>query len=158
MKHISPTFNVYHTNVFEADNVYKKPPLNVISPIFFSLCGSTHDCWLLERSQTQLPAIASNVCTTDASPSGFGRVPPPNKNPGYYAVNWTHESNTLVANWECWMRNAIDMDTLNADKQNYQITWIKDALVFCSVVLIPRTCAQDQSRFCCNVTSHGSNY
>ena len=38
---------VYHSNVFEADNAYKNPPLNVISPIFFaifiSLWGSSHD-------------------------------------------------------------------------------------------------------------------
>ena len=26
---------VYHTNVSEADNIYKNPPPNVISPIFF---------------------------------------------------------------------------------------------------------------------------
>ena len=27
MKHISPTFMyIYHTNVFEADNIYKNPP------------------------------------------------------------------------------------------------------------------------------------
>ena len=35
MKHISPTFYVYHTNGFEADNIYKNPLPNVISPIFF---------------------------------------------------------------------------------------------------------------------------
>ena len=28
---------IYHTNVFEADNVYKNPPLNVISPIFSAI-------------------------------------------------------------------------------------------------------------------------
>ena len=27
---------VYHTNVSEADNIYKNPPPNVISPIFFA--------------------------------------------------------------------------------------------------------------------------
>ena len=31
----------------------------------------------------QLPETASNVCTTDARLGGVGRVPPPNKNPGY---------------------------------------------------------------------------
>ena len=31
----------------------------------------------------QLPATASNVCTTDARRVGVGRVAPPNKNPGY---------------------------------------------------------------------------
>ena len=28
-------------------------------------------------TDTQLPAIASNVCTTDARPDGVGRVPTP---------------------------------------------------------------------------------
>ena len=50
--------NIYvsDTNVFEADNVYKNPPLNVISPtcfaIFISLWDSTHDsadCWSAHR-------------------------------------------------------------------------------------------------------------
>ena len=47
---------VYHTNVSLAD-IYKDPPPNVISPIFFaifiSLWGSTHDsanCWSAHRS------------------------------------------------------------------------------------------------------------
>ena len=62
---------VHHTSVFEADNVYKKPPLKVISPRFFLLFvfHSTHDCadcWSTHRPQ--LPTIASNVCTTDARP------------------------------------------------------------------------------------------
>ena len=34
--------SLYHTNVFEADNIYHNPPPNVISPIcfaiFISLC------------------------------------------------------------------------------------------------------------------------
>ena len=30
------TYNyIYHNNVFEADNIYKNPPPNLISPIFF---------------------------------------------------------------------------------------------------------------------------
>ena len=31
--------NIYvsDTNVFEADNIYKNPPLNVISPTFFAI-------------------------------------------------------------------------------------------------------------------------
>ena len=28
---------VYHTNVFEADTIYRNPPPNVISPIYFLL-------------------------------------------------------------------------------------------------------------------------
>ena len=36
MKHINFTYvYVYHTNVFEAENIYKKTPRNVSSPIFF---------------------------------------------------------------------------------------------------------------------------
>ena len=31
----------------------------------------------------RLPATASHVCTTDARLGGVGRVPPPNKYPGY---------------------------------------------------------------------------
>ena len=73
--------DVYQSNVFEADNIYKNPPPNVISPIFcllflISLWGSIHDsaeCWSAHRS----PAAASNVCTTDARLGGVGRVPPP---------------------------------------------------------------------------------
>ena len=47
---------VYYTNVFEADNIYKNPPPNVISPKknqFFSLWDSTNDsadCWSAHRS------------------------------------------------------------------------------------------------------------
>ena len=49
---------VYHTNVFEADNIYKNPLPNAISPkknLFFSLWGSTYstydsaDCWSAHR-------------------------------------------------------------------------------------------------------------
>ena len=75
---------VYHTNVSEADNIYKNLPPNVISPIFFaifiSLWGSTHDsadCWTGALTDPRLPATASNVCTTDARLGGVGRVPPP---------------------------------------------------------------------------------
>ena len=54
--------------------------------IFISLWGSTHDsadCWTGALTDPRLPATASNVCTTDARLGGVGRVPPPNKNPGY---------------------------------------------------------------------------
>ena len=68
MKHISPTFYVYHTNIFEADSIYKKT-----SP----KCHFTHICLLCFRSgapmtlltagaliDPQLPATASNVLTS----------------------------------------------------------------------------------------------
>ena len=73
---------VYHMNVSEADNIYKNPPPNVISPIFFaiyiSLWGSTHDS-ARALTDPRLPATASNVCTTDARLGGVGRVPPQTK-------------------------------------------------------------------------------
>ena len=57
---------VYHTNVFEDDNIYKYPPPNVISPkqnsIFFAL-GTLLTAGAL--TYPHLPATASNVCTTD---------------------------------------------------------------------------------------------
>ena len=81
---------VYHTNVSEADNIYKNPPPNVISPIFFAILfrsGALSMTLLTAGAITdpQLPATASNVCTTDARLGGVGRVPPPppNKNSGY---------------------------------------------------------------------------
>ena len=73
---------VYHTNVFEADNIYKKPPPNVISPkqnsIFFR-SGAPAMTLLTAGALTgaQMPATASNVCMTDVSLGGVGRVPPP---------------------------------------------------------------------------------
>ena len=85
---------VYHTNVFEADNIYKNPPPNVISPIYifvlFIFRSGAPPMTLLSAgalTDTQLPAAASTVCTTDAKLDGVGRVrDPPNKNPGYAGV------------------------------------------------------------------------
>ena len=79
---------VYHTNVSEADNIYKNPPPNVISPIFLQFLfrsGAPPMTLLTAGALTdpRLPATASNVCTTDARLGGVGRVAPPNKNPGY---------------------------------------------------------------------------
>ena len=80
--------DLYHTNVFEADNVYKKPSPKVISPIFLFHFGAPSMTLLTAGELTDpyraLPAIASVMCTTDARPGGVGRCPPPtNKNPGY---------------------------------------------------------------------------
>ena len=79
---------VYYNNVFEADNIYKNPPTNVISPIFFDtfilLWGSTHDsaeCWNAHRSPAARDSFKRvyDLCTAGwRRPSG-----PPNKNPGY---------------------------------------------------------------------------
>ena len=80
---------VYHTNVSEADDIYKNLPPNVISPIFLLLflfrSGAPPMTLLTAGALTdrQLPATASNVCTTDTRLGGARRVPPPNKNPGY---------------------------------------------------------------------------
>ena len=67
---------VYHTNVSEADNIYKNPPPNVISPIYFLLFLFRSGALLTAGALTdpRLPATASNVCTTDARLGGVGRV------------------------------------------------------------------------------------
>ena len=83
MKHIFSYIYVYHTNVFEADNIYKNPPPNVISPIFvllFLFCSGAPSITLLTAgalTDPQLPATASNVCTTDARLGGVGWVASP---------------------------------------------------------------------------------
>ena len=53
----SSEWSTFHLHLSEADNIYKNPPPNVISSIFFaifiSLWGSTHDssdCWSAHRS------------------------------------------------------------------------------------------------------------
>ena len=84
---------VYHTNVFEADNIYKNPPPNVISPIFaiFPLWGSTHnpaDWWSAHRSLAACDSFKRSVhdwCNTNwIQGGGIVWVPPaPNKNPGF---------------------------------------------------------------------------
>ena len=75
-----PYICVYHTNVFEADNIYKNPPPNVIFPkqnsIFFR-SGTLLTAGAL--TDPHLPATASNVCTTDVRLCGVGRVPPKHK-------------------------------------------------------------------------------
>ena len=76
--------SVYYTiiNIFEADNIYKKPH-QMSSPIFFaifiSLFESTHDsadCWSAhDATRHQLLATASNVCNTDAWPGQKSGLP-----------------------------------------------------------------------------------
>ena len=83
---------VYHTNVFEAGNIYKNPAPNVISTNFllFLFCSGAPPTTLLTDAaitDPQLPVTASNVCTTDARLGGVGQVPPPNKNTGYAGGN-----------------------------------------------------------------------
>ena len=60
---------VYHTNVFEADNIYKNPPPNVISPkqnCYFFHSGAPPMTLLTAGAPTdpQLPATASNGVST----------------------------------------------------------------------------------------------
>ena len=75
---------VYHTNVFEADNIFKNPPPNVISRIFllfFPALGSTHnsaDCWSAHRSPAARDSFKRLM---QGCVHGVGLVPPPN--PGY---------------------------------------------------------------------------
>ena len=76
---------VYHTNEFEAANVYKNPPLNVTSPIFFAffLFHSVAPPMTLLTTgaftDPKLPAIASTVCTTDAGRVASVGSPPQQK-------------------------------------------------------------------------------
>ena len=112
---------VYHTNVSEADNIYKNLPPNVMSfhlyffAIFISLWGSTHDsadCWTGALTDPRLPATASNVCTTDARLGGVGRVPPPpNKNPGY-AGETGYDCMSKVSEARCSMRGTRETSPL----------------------------------------------
>ena len=88
MKHISPTFVYVNVPVgemcfipFEADNIHKKHPPHVISSCIFLLflfrSGAPPPMTLLTAgalTDPQLPATASNVCTTDARLGGVGRV------------------------------------------------------------------------------------
>ena len=89
MKHIFSYIYVYHTNVFEADNIYKNPPPNVISPILvlpFLFCSGAPPMTLLTAgalTDPQRPATAPNMCPTDARLGGVGRVASPQKHPGY---------------------------------------------------------------------------
>ena len=80
IKHISPTSMYNHTNVFDADNNYKNPPPNVISPIFFvifiSLWGSTHDsayCWSAHISPAARDSFKREL-DRDAWLGGVGRL------------------------------------------------------------------------------------
>ena len=74
-------------NVFEADNIDKNPPPNVTYLLLFVFLSEAPPITLLTAGAItglQLPATASNACTTDARLGGIARVtPPPNKNPGY---------------------------------------------------------------------------
>ena len=77
--HLTYIYVYYHTNVSEADNIYKNPPPNVISPIFLFRSGAPPMTLLTAGALTdpRLPATASNVCTTDARLGGVDRVPLP---------------------------------------------------------------------------------
>ena len=72
---------VYHTNVSEADNIYKNPPPNIflLFLLFLFRSGAPPMTLLTAGALTdpRLPATASSVCTTDARLGGVGRVPPP---------------------------------------------------------------------------------
>ena len=73
---------VYHTNVSEADIIYKNPHPNVIPHIFllFLFRSGAPPMTLLTAgalTDPRLSATASNVCTTEARLGGVGRVPTP---------------------------------------------------------------------------------
>ena len=84
---------VYHTNVFEGDNInFTKnlPQMSFHLYFLLFLFRSGAPPMTLPTAgvltDPQLPATASNVCTTDARLGGVGRVATPNKNPGYTSV------------------------------------------------------------------------
>ena len=59
---------VYHTNVLNADNIYKNPPPNVISPIivchlYFVMGLHPWLCWMMERSQIPSCPRQLHTCT-----------------------------------------------------------------------------------------------
>ena len=87
--------------VFEADNIYKNPPPNIISPIWLFLLRSVAPPMTLltagALTDPQLSATASNACTTDARLGGVGRVPPQilaTPVSEYYQRNSSDEDNT----------------------------------------------------------------
>ena len=90
---------VYHTNVFQADNIKNTSPKCYFTYIFLQFFSLSAPPMILltagAPTDPQLPARASNVYTTDARMGGIGRVAstgwhrpgaPPNKNPGYAGV------------------------------------------------------------------------
>ena len=98
MKHISHTF-VYIIQTFLRLTAFTKTlPQNVISHIYLCYFFRTvaPPMILLTAgvlTEPQIPATASNVCANDAWLGGVGRVPPPNKNPGYAGdLSWTPNS------------------------------------------------------------------
>ena len=75
---------VYHTNVLNADNIYKNPPPNFISPIilchfYFVLGLHPWLCWKMERSQ--IPSCPRQLHTCTRLMQGWvtsaGCFPPP---------------------------------------------------------------------------------
>ena len=79
------TYICDHTNIFEADNIYKNPPPNVISPkkkFYFFRSGAPPMTQLTAGALTgpmHLPATVSNVYTTDVRQGSVGRVAPQTK-------------------------------------------------------------------------------
>ena len=75
---------IYHTNVFEADNINKKnlPQMSFHRYFLLFLFRSGAPLMTLltagALTDAQLPATGSNVCTTDARLGGVCQVPPPN--------------------------------------------------------------------------------
>ena len=75
----------YHTNVFEADKIGQKSSpqchFTYTFLLFLFRSGVPPNTLLAVGVLTypQLPAMASNVCTTDARLGGVGQVPPKTK-------------------------------------------------------------------------------
>ena len=104
--------------VFEADNIYKNPPPNAISPIFFcyffALRLHPRLCWLLERSH--IPSFPRHFQTCARLMPGWVAsvgCPPPNKNPGYSGgsasrlLSWSFLSHVAVCILNAHSANTI---------------------------------------------------
>ena len=93
MKHISPTF-MYIIPMYVRLTTFTKTLSQMSFHLYFLLflfrSGAPPMTLLTAGALTdhQLPATAPNVCMTDARLGSVGRVPPPNKNPGFADELW----------------------------------------------------------------------
>ena len=104
MKHISPTFMYIIPMYLRLTRFTKTLPqmsFHLYFLLFLFRSGAPPMTLLTAGALTdpRLPATASNVCTTDARLGGVGRVPPPNKNPGYAGACSTSVISIIMEKW-----------------------------------------------------------
>ena len=106
MKHISPTF-MYIIPMYLRLTTFTRTLLK---------CNFTYLYIFAAGALTgpQLPATASNVCTTDVRLGGVGRVPSPNNNPGYAGAEETGVEILCAASYATRCR---DLDTDQTRKE-----------------------------------------